>query len=113
MTEVRQTGPFERVMTLTIPVEALEAGKKTAAARLAKEAKVKGFRPGKAPLKVVESMVGVEVLRKEAIDDALPAVLTKALDEADLLPSEAGEICLGPSGEILASEQDRSAGRTV
>jgi hypothetical protein len=48
---------------------------------------VKGFRPGKAPLKVVESIVGAEALRKEAIDDALPGVLTTALEEADLMPA--------------------------
>ena len=87
MTEVRETGPFERLVTLTIPGGALEAGKKHAAARLAKEAKVKGFRPGKAPLKVVESIVGAEALRKEAIDDALPEVLTRVLTDADLIPA--------------------------
>ncbi len=87
MSEVSQTGPFERMITLTISPEALEAGKKSAAARLAKEAKVKGFRPGKAPLKVVESLVGAEVLRKEAIDDALPPVVTSALEQADLMPA--------------------------
>jgi len=87
VTQLRETGPFERMLTLTIPPEALEAGRRTAAARLAKEAKVKGFRPGKAPLKVVESLVGVEVLRKEAIDDALPRVLTAALEAEDLMPA--------------------------
>lgn len=87
MTELREIGPFERMVTLTIPPEALEAGKKSAAARLAKEAKVKGFRPGKAPLKVVETIVGVEAFRKEAIDDAIPPVLTRALEEAELSPA--------------------------
>ncbi len=87
MTQVRETGPFERMVTLTIPPEAMEEGRRTAAARLAKEAKVKGFRPGKAPLKVVESMVGVAVLRKEAIDDALPLVAARVLEEESLLPA--------------------------
>jgi trigger factor len=87
VTQLSETGPFERMLTVSIPPEALEAGKRTAAARLAKEAKVKGFRPGKAPLRVVESLVGAEVLRKEAIDDALPAVLTTALEAADLMPA--------------------------
>jgi trigger factor len=87
VTQLRETGPFERMLTLTIPPEALEAGRRSAAARLAKEAKVKGFRPGKAPLKVVESLVGVEVLRKEAIDDALPRVLNAALEAEDLMPA--------------------------
>ena len=87
VTEVRETGPFERMVTVTLTADALEKGKKSAAARLAKDTKVKGFRPGKAPLKVVESMVGAAALRKEAIDDALPAVLSQVLTDADLTPA--------------------------
>jgi FKBP-type peptidyl-prolyl cis-trans isomerase (trigger factor) len=37
-------------------------------------------------MKVVESMVGVETLRREAIDDALPKALAAAIAETDLRP---------------------------
>lgn len=86
MTDIKETGRFERMVTVTIPEDALEAGKRTAAVRLSRDAKVKGFRPGKVPVKVVESMVGADTLRKEAIDDALPKVLAGVLREAGLDP---------------------------
>lgn len=86
MTEVKDVGRFERIVTFTIDADALAAGKRSAAARLAKESKIKGFRPGKAPVKVVESMVGAETLRKEAIDDAIPRALAAAIRETELVP---------------------------
>ena len=86
MTEVKEVGRFERILTFTIDAAALEAGRRSAAARLAKDSKIKGFRPGKAPVKVVESMVGAETLRKEAIDDAIPRALAAAIRETELLP---------------------------
>lgn len=87
MTKVKDAGPFERILTFSIAEAAIEAGKKTAAKRLASGVKIKGFRPGKAPLKVVESAVGIETLRREAIDDAMPAVLTAAIEETELEPA--------------------------
>ncbi len=87
MTKVKDAGPFERVLTLMIGSDAIEAGKRSAAKRLAGDVKIKGFRPGKAPMKVVESAVGADTLRREAIDDALPPVLTEAIEEAELAPA--------------------------
>ncbi len=87
MVEVKESGPFERILTLTLDAEAIAAGKKAAAVRLAKDSKVKGFRPGKAPQRVIESMVGAEAFRKEAIDDAIPRALAAAIVEADLAPA--------------------------
>jgi trigger factor len=85
--KVKDQNPFERVITVTIGEEAIEAAKRPAARRLAGEIKIKGFRPGKAPLKVVESAVGAAALRREAIDDALPGVLTDALTAEELEPA--------------------------
>ncbi len=87
MNKVKDAGPFERILTVTIEEAAIQAAKKTAARRLAEDLKIKGFRPGKAPLKVVESTVGSATLRREAIDDALPAVLTDAIAATDLAPA--------------------------
>ena len=64
MSKVKDVGPFERMLTLTIGEDLIEPAKKTAARRLAGEIKIKGFRPGKAPMQVVESTVGVETLRR-------------------------------------------------
>ena len=87
MTKVKDAGPFERILTVMLDADAIAAGKRSAAARLSKETRIKGFRPGKAPLKVVETMVGAETMRKEAIDDALPKALASAIVEAKLSPA--------------------------
>lgn len=87
MAQVKDAGPFERILTMSIDEAAIEEAKKTAARRLAKDVKIKGFRPGKAPMKVVESAVGAATLRREAIDDALPKVLTAAIEETELAPA--------------------------
>ncbi len=87
MTEAGEGSPFERTITVALDSAALETGKARAARRLAQELKIKGFRPGKAPRKVVESMVGPDTMRREAIDEALPDAVQAALAEAGLEPA--------------------------
>lgn len=86
MTQIAEQGRFERIITLTLDEAALAEGRRKAAKRLSKDSKIKGFRPGKAPLKIIESMVGAEEFRKEAIEDAVPPLLTAVLEEAELEP---------------------------
>jgi len=87
VTEAGEGSPFERTITVALDGAALETGKARAARRLAQELKIKGFRPGKAPRKVVESMVGPDTMRREAIDEALPDAVQAALAEAGLQPA--------------------------
>ena len=85
-TEVTEAGPFERMLTLRLDEPELEDAKNRAARKLANDLSIKGFRPGKAPRAVVERMVGADRLRGEAIDDALPEIVGKAIEEAELEP---------------------------
>ena len=39
--------------------------------KLAKQVRIPGFRPGKAPKKVVESRIGLKAIRLEAIEESL------------------------------------------
>ncbi|HIE22085.1 MAG TPA: trigger factor [Acidimicrobiia bacterium] len=57
------------------------------ARRLSQEVKIKGFRPGKAPLPVVEATVGSETVRKEAIDEVLPRAVSEILESEELRPA--------------------------
>lgn len=86
-TSITETGPFERLVKFHIAEEAISEAKKTAARRLGEGIKIRGFRPGKAPLPIIEATVGPERVRKEAIDEALPKVLTEILREQDLQPA--------------------------
>ena len=86
-TTIEEAGPFERVLTVHIEKNALETAKDEAARRLSQDLKIKGFRQGKAPRRVVEATVGTEKLRSEAIDVALPDVVGEALTEAEIRPA--------------------------
>ncbi len=84
---VVDAGPFEKLVKFTLSEEELERAKTAAARRLAKDLKIKGFRPGKAPRPIVEATVGRERLRSEAIEEAIPAKLGEALAEVELEPA--------------------------
>ena len=52
--------------------------------KIAREVRIPGFRPGKAPRRVLEARVGKGVAREEALRESLPAYYAEALREADL-----------------------------
>ena len=85
-TEVKESGRFERTLTVRIENDELAAAKKAAAAKISRSMKIKGFRPGRAPLAVVERMAGVDYVRSEAIDEAIQDVVPAAIDDAGLEP---------------------------
>ncbi len=87
MSEGKKAGPFERIVTVTVDGDAVEAAKAQAARRLSQGMKIKGFRSGTAPRQVIEAAVGPDVLRREAIDGALPDIAVAALAEAGLEPA--------------------------
>ena len=49
--------------------------------RIAREVRIPGFRPGKAPRRILEARLGPEVARQEALREALPQFYAQALDE--------------------------------
>ena len=60
--------------------------------KIAREVRIPGFRPGKAPRRLVEARVGLDAARQEAIRDALPGFYERALRENDIEPIAAPEI---------------------
>ena len=85
--QVQEAGPYERIVSFTVSESELEAAKTKTARRLAREVKIRGFRPGKAPRPIVEAAVGTERLRSEAIDDLLPEKVGAVLDDTGLRPA--------------------------
>ena len=73
-------------VALTIEVSApeFEAAIEKAYQKMRKKINVPGFRPGKAPRKIIEGMYGVEVFFEEAINIAFPDAYEAALKEQDL-----------------------------
>ena len=52
--------------------------------RIAREVRIPGFRPGKAPRRLLEARMGSEAARQEALRDALPDYYAEALRETDV-----------------------------
>jgi trigger factor len=60
--------------------------------RIAREVRLPGFRPGKAPRRILEARLGAEVGRQEALREALPNYYAKAVVEHDVDVIAAPEI---------------------
>ena len=67
--------------------------------RIAREVRIPGFRPGKAPRRLLEARIGTEAARQEALRDALPNYYAKALQESEIDPIAPPEI------DITAGEE--------
>jgi trigger factor len=67
---VESVGNLERRMTLRLPAERIENQIGGRLREIARTAKIKGFRPGKVPAKVIEQRYGAQV-RSEIVDDLL------------------------------------------
>jgi trigger factor len=84
---------------LSVEVEEAEFDKAIDAAfrKIAKEVRIKGFRPGKAPRKVLESQFGHEVGRQQALQDSLDGYFQQALvdQDVDAIASEEVNITSG------------------
>jgi trigger factor len=89
---VRDAGPFEKLISFSVTRDELEIAKTKTARRLSQDLKIRGFRPGKAPRPIVESTVGAERLKSEAIDDLLPEKLETVLTENELNPAITPEL---------------------
>jgi trigger factor len=86
---------------LSVEIEADEFESEVNAAfkRLAKEVRLPGFRPGKAPRKVLEARLGVDVGRQEALREALPVYYSKAVIEHDV------DVIAPPEIDIKSGQQ--------
>src|SRR4029077_18592861 len=63
-------GPLERNLTVSVPVEQIEAEIATRLKKLARTVRMEGFRPGKVPFKLVERHYGFQV-RQEVVSDSV------------------------------------------
>ncbi|MBL8505263.1 MAG: trigger factor [Methylobacillus glycogenes] len=74
---------LERRMTVSVPVQPLEAEVSQRINRLARTAKLPGFRPGKVPLNMVRQQYGAQV-RNEVLSDAVERSFNDAVQQNKL-----------------------------
>jgi trigger factor len=78
----------------------LEPAIESAWREIAKEVRLPGFRPGKAPRKLLEKQLGTDYARSEALRSALPEFYSQAVIEHDV------DVIAPPELDITAGEQD-------
>ena len=80
---VESVGNLERRVILSLPADDVEAQIGSRLREIAQNVRIKGFRPGKVPAKVVEQRYGGQV-RAEILDGLLREGLGKAVRENEL-----------------------------
>jgi trigger factor len=82
---VESTGALERRMEVSVPKEQIEQAVDERLKHVSRTAKLKGFRPGKAPIKVIRQQFGAQV-RQEVLSDLMQKSFGQAVAEQKLVP---------------------------
>ncbi len=88
---VESTGTLERRMRVELPIAPIEQQVDSRLKTLGQTAKIKGFRPGKVPAKIVRQRYGKQV-REEVLGDTLQKSYTEAVTQQKLNPAGAPKI---------------------
>lgn len=98
---VEQLSPTRVRINVEVPFAELEPDFQRAYKELAKQVRLPGFRPGKAPAKLLEARIGREAMLDQIVNDALPSRYGQAVAESDVQP-------LGrPNIEVTKKEYDQ------
>jgi len=89
---VEQLSPTRVRINVEVPFEELKPDFDAAYKTLAQQIRLPGFRPGKAPARLLEARVGRGAVLEQVINAALPKKYSEAVTEADLRPLGQPEI---------------------
>jgi trigger factor len=95
---VESTGALERRMEVQVPAERVEKAVDERLQRMSRTVRLKGFRPGKVPVKVVRQQFGQQV-RQEVLGDVMQSTFNEAVMQEKLTPAG------GPRIEPISLEQ--------
>jgi trigger factor len=87
-------------LKVAVPASEFEAAIDAAFRKLAREVRIPGFRPGKAPRRLLEAHLGSELAREQALRDSVPEYYTKAVAAEDL------DAIAPPELEITAGKEE-------
>lgn len=92
---VEQLSPTRVKLNVEVPFEELSGDFDRAYQTLAQQIRIPGFRPGKAPAKIIEARVGRDTVLEQVVNDALPGKYSQALAESETNAISQPEIELG------------------
>jgi len=88
---VEATGNLERRLRVEVPAERINKEIENRLRRVGKTAKIKGFRPGKVPAKVIRQRYGDQV-RQEVLSEMMQTSYSEALQRESLVPAGGPQI---------------------
>ena len=86
MVSVETTGGLERRMKVQVPADRIENEVDTRLQSYGKTAKIKGFRPGKVPMKVIRQRYGGQI-RQEVLGEVMQSSYFEAISQEKLRPA--------------------------
>ncbi|MEC7506735.1 MAG: trigger factor [Actinomycetota bacterium] len=87
-------------LSVEVDEETFDVAVDAAFKRIAKEVRMPGFRPGKAPRRLLEAQFGSAVGREEALREAMPEYFAQAVIEHDV------DVVAPPEIEITGGQED-------
>ncbi|MGH8042783.1 MAG: trigger factor [Rudaea sp.] len=103
---VENVGKLERKLVVRIPADAYESQVRSRIADAGRNVRLKGFRPGKVPVKVIEQRFGAQI-RGEAMSELVRTSFQQAVSEQKLRP--AATPAISTSGEPVDGQIEYTA----
>lgn len=79
-------GPYEKMVSFEISSSDLDQAMNRASRQISRQVSIAGFRPGKAPRRLVENQVGTERIRSDALEELVPPRVGEILAETEIAP---------------------------
>jgi trigger factor len=83
-TDVEELSPTRVRLTIEVPFDELKPNVDRAYREVARQIRVPGFRPGRVPPRVIDQRIGRGAVLEQAVNDAVPQLYGKALEEHDV-----------------------------
>ncbi|MFI0411359.1 trigger factor [Actinomadura sp. 3N508] len=83
-TDVEELTPTRVKLTVEVPFDELKPNLDKAYKEISQQVRIKGFRPGKVPAPLIDKYVGRGAVLQEAVNDALPGLYGRAVEESEL-----------------------------
>jgi len=100
--QLSETGGLSRRLEVAVPANEVAKEVQARLKRLSRTARLKGFRPGKAPLAVITKQFGEQV-RAEVLSDLMRSSFAQAVSQEKLRPAAGPRIepiTLGPETDL-------------
>ncbi len=89
---VEQLSPTRVRINVEVPFDELKPNFDRAYRKLAQQVRIPGFRPGKAPARILETRLGRGVVLDEVVNEAIPAKYSEAITAEEVRPLSRPEI---------------------